>query len=278
MVVSLQQSFQVSERRACAALQFGRSSHRYLSVRDDAIALRKRIHEIAQTRIRYGYRRIHVLLLREGWKVNHKKVHRIYCEEGLNLRRKRPRRHVSAASREQREAASATDETWSMDFVSDELFDGRRIRALTLVDNFSRESLAIHVDQSIRGNDVVSLLRSLNLAGRKPKTIRVDNGPEFISKALDLWAYENDVTLDFSRPGKPTDNAYIESFNGSFRDECLNINWFLSLEDARSKIEAWRIDYNEFRPHSSLEDLTPAEFARPGPRGSKPSNGPENHI
>lgn len=148
-----------------------------------------------------------------------------------------------------------------MDFVSDSLFNGRRIRALTVVDNFSRECLAIHVGQSIVGDRVVEVMDALKrFAGRQPARIQMDNGSEFISKAMDKWAYENNVVLDFSRPGKPTDNAFIESFNGSFRDECLNINWFLSLEDAREKIEAWRRDYNDFRPHSALGNMTPSEF------------------
>jgi putative transposase len=150
-----------------------------------------------------------------------------------------------------------------MDFVADNLFNGRRIRALTVVDNFSRECLEIHVDHAVKGQHVVSRLEWLRLfSGRKPQRIQVDNGSEFISKALDKWAYENDVTLDFSRPGKPTDNPFIESFNGSFRDECLNTHWFLSLSDARKKIETWRKEYNEFRPHSSLENMTPNDFAR----------------
>jgi putative transposase len=147
-----------------------------------------------------------------------------------------------------------------MDFVADQLFNGRRIRALTVVDNYSRESLAILVDISIKGVDVVSVMDHLKSIYGSPQRIQVDNGSEFISKALDLWAYENNVTLVFSRPGKPTDNPYIESFNGSFRDECLNLHWFLSLDDAQEKVEAWRQDYNEYRPHSSLGNLTPRDF------------------
>ena len=148
-----------------------------------------------------------------------------------------------------------------MDFVADNLFNGHRICALTVVDNFTRECLAITVDHRLQGDDVVATMEHVKALRGVPKRIQVDNGSEFISKALDLWAYENGVTLDFSRPGKPTDNPHIESFNGSFRDECLNLNWFLSLEDAQQKIETWRIDYNEFRPHQSLADRTPEEFA-----------------
>jgi putative transposase len=143
-----------------------------------------------------------------------------------------------------------------MDFVTDSLFNGHRFWSLTIVDNFSPECLAIEVDQHIKGEDVVRVIERIKAMRGRPNFIKVDNGPEFISKELDKWAYENKVTLDFSRPGKPTDNAYIESFNGSFRDECLNINWFLSLDDAREKIEEWRRDYNDWRPHSSL-DLNP---------------------
>lgn len=221
-----------------------------------------RIKDIAAARVRYGYMRIHVLLRREGWQINHKRTYRIYCEEGLNLRAKRPRKRVSAAARVGRPEITGLNECWSMDFVSDTLYDGRRFRALTIVDNFSRECLGIKADQSITGNHVVALLERICFYRGAPRTIRVDNGPEFISRALDKWAYENGVTLDFSRPGKPTDNAFVESFNGSFRDECLNVNWFQSLSDAKAKIDDWRKEYNEFRPHSSLGDMTPRDFAR----------------
>lgn len=187
--------------------------------------------------------------------MNHKRVHRLYRDDGLSLRLKallsevegRPRRNVSAANRDRQPVASAANEMWSMDFVSDALFDGRRLRALTVVDAFTREALAIDVDQGIKGEQVVEAMTRITLSRGAPRTIRVDNGPEFISKALDRWAYENGVTLDFSRPGKPTDNAFVESFNGRLRDECLNTHWFLSLEDARAKIDAWRRDYNESR-------------------------------
>ena len=156
-----------------------------------------------------------------------------------------------------------------MDFVSDALYDGRRLRALTIVDNYTRECLAIEVDQGIGGEKVAEILGRITMERRKPKTIRVDNGPEFVSKMLDQWAYRTGVKLDFSRPGKPIDNAYVESFNGSLRDECLNVNWFLSLEDARSKIDAWRRHYNESRPDTALGDVPPSEFASKG--GASPA-------
>lgn len=219
------------------------------------------MREIADIRIRYGYWRIYTLLRREGWKDNHKRVYRVYCEEGLNLRSKRPRRNRTASHRLERPQLSNIHQSWSMDFVADQLFDGRKIRALTIVDNYSRRSLAICVGQSLKGDDVVAVMNRLKIVNLAvPNRIQVDNGSEFISKALDKWCYDNGVTLDFSRPGKPTDNPFIESFNGSFRDECLNAHWFLSLEDAQQKVEAWRNEYNSFRPHSSLGGLTPDEF------------------
>jgi putative transposase len=253
--------YRVSERRGCQALRFGRSSHRYRPIRDDQAPLRKRIRDLAAARVRYGYYRLYILLRREGWRINHKRVYRLYREEGLSMRARRPRRHVTAAHRVTRLPAGAANDCWSMDFVSDALFDGRRIRALTLVDNFTRESLAIEVGHGLRGEHVVAVLDQVAAARGVPRTIRADNGPEFVSKRLDQWAYAHHVTLDFSRPGKPTDNAYVESFNGRFREECLNTCWFLSLDDAQEKIEAWRRHYNESRPHTALGYLSPSEFA-----------------
>ena len=240
-----------------------RTVYRYGAHRRDDRAVRQRLREIAETRVRYGFERIQILLRREGWPDNHKRTYRIYKEEGLNLRSKRPRRSKAAAHRQQRPLLTGPHQCWSMDFVSDELFDGRRFRALTLVDNYSRECLEIAVGQSLKGFDVVAVMERIKeLRGVVPKRIQVDNGSEFISKALDKWAYDNQVTLDFSRPGKPTDNAFIESFNGSFRDECLNVNWFLSLADAQEKIQAFKEDYNGFRPHSSLRGLTPDQVVQ----------------
>ncbi len=196
--------------------------------------------------------------------VNHKRVERLYREEGLAIRTWVPRRRKSCRIRHERPQAQRINDCWSMDFVADELFDGRRLRALTIVDNFTRESLAIEVGQRMTGRDVARTLTRVATQRALPSTIRVDNGPEFISKALGQWACWNNVTLDFSRPGKPTDNAFIESFNGRLRQECLNENWFLSLEDAQTKIENWRKHYNEKRPHGSLGNLAPSEFAKEG--------------
>jgi putative transposase len=219
-----------------------------------------RIKEIAAIRIRYGYKRIHTLLRREGWKINHKRVYRIYLQEGLNLRHKRKRKLVSG-NRLPREDTTAVNQCWAMDFMLDSLYNGHRFRALTIIDIHSRECLDIYADRRINGEKVADTLERICRRRGYPEKIRVDNGPEFISKVLDQWAHETNVKLDFSRPGKPTDNAHIESFNGSLRDECLNINWFLSIEDARSKLDTWRKDYNEYRPHSSLGNKTPVEYA-----------------
>lgn len=263
LVKYLHNNYQVSERRACKVLPFARSTHLYKSKCEGQAELRMRIRDIAAVRVRYGYRRIHVLHQREGWQINHKRVYRLYCEEGLNLRkaiskRKRP----GAALRMPRQQAGHINDSWSMDFAADSLFDSRRFRVLTVVDNFSRECLGFEAGKHIKGEQVVEVLDRLKYSRGVPRSIRVDNGSEFISKAVDKWAYEHGVMLDFSRPGKPVDNAFVESFIRSFRDECLNVNWFLSIDDAKMKIEAWRRDYNEFRPHSSLGNLTPSDFAR----------------
>ena len=252
----------VSERGACAVLRFGRSTHRYTSRRDRQEFLRMRLKDLASVRVHYGYRRLYVLLRREGWKVNHKRVYRLYSEENLTMRIRKPRRRRSAAQRVARPDATAPDQCWSMDFVADALADGRRFRALTIVDNFSRESPAIEVGASMTGQQVVKILDRLARSGRCPRFITVDNGSEFISKALDQWAHWRGVQLDFIHPGKPVENAYIESFNGRFRSECLNAHWFHSIDEARLGIESWRREYNGFRPHSSLKDQTPEEFLR----------------
>jgi putative transposase len=253
--------YQVSERRVCQVMECPRSSYRRKSTRDEQAALRIRIRDIALSRVSYGYRRVHVILLREGWEVNHKRVYRLYRMEGLGMRPKRHHRHVTGCRRMERADATYANECWSMDFMSDELYDGQRIRLLTLVDNFTRESLAIEVGQHISGEKVAEVLSLISFKRGRPEKIRVDNGPEFVSKKLDRWAYLNQVELDFSRPGKPTDNALIEAFNGRFREECLNQSWFLSLEDAREKVETWRQEYNSTRPHGALDNLAPKEFA-----------------
>jgi putative transposase len=261
IVGRLEAAYQVSERRACQAMGFPRSSQRYRTLRDPQPLLRIRLRDLAGSRVRYGYRRLHILLRREGWQVNHKRVYRLYTEEGLTMRRKPPRRHVSAQLREERKPIQTVNEVWALDFMSDTLSDGRKVRILTVLDLFSRESLTLEARFGFTGSRVVEVLDRLAGERGRPSSLRVDNGPEFTGKMLDLWAYFQGVKLDFSRPGKPTDNAFIESFNGRFRQECLNEHWFLCLEDAQEKIESWRCQYNEERPHSSLGNLAPKEFA-----------------
>ena len=260
-MLHLSRDYKVSVRKSCRLMMLGHSVMYYKAHRRDDQALRQRMKEIADTRVRYGHESIFILLRREGWRDNHKRTYRVYIEEGLNLRSKRPRRSKTAANRLERPVNTGLYECFSMDFVSDALFDGKKFRALTVVDNYSRECVAIYVGQSLKGADVVYVLNQIKMIRSiVPKKIQTDNGSEFISKEMDRWAYENKVTMHYSRPGKPTDNPFVESFNGSFRDECLNAHWFLSLKDAKGKIEVWRKDYNEYRPHSSLNQLTPAEF------------------
>jgi putative transposase len=242
----------VSIRRACRVLEVDTSSYHYRSRRHDQAGIEAKIKEVCSARVRYGYRRVHVILQREGWTVNVKKVRRIYNELGLQLRRKPPKRRVKARLRDDRGPATRPNQTWAMDFVHDQLSTGRKIRVLTVVDTFSRYSPVVDPRFSYRAEDVVAALEQTCAVTGYPKAIRVDQGSEFISRQLDLWAYEHEVTLDFSRPGKPTDNAFIEAFNGRFRAECLNAHWFLSLADAQEKLEAWRRYYNEERPHGAI--------------------------
>ena len=251
----------MSVRRASGILQAGRSSYYYRSRKCDQEVLRAEIQDISKSYVCYGYRRIHTLLQRKGWQVNHKRVRRLYREEGLQLRNKRPKRKVSAKLREDRENPACCNDIWAMDFVADNLFNGQRLKILTIVDAYSKISPHIGVASSFKSIDVIEALEMAVKDHVIPKTIRVDNGPEFISKDLDLWAYSKGVILDFSRPGKPTDNAFIEAFNSRFRQECLNTHWFLSLNDAIDKIEEWRRDYNYHRPHSAIGNITPIEFA-----------------
>ena len=262
----LRAAYKVSERRACRVLKVCRATVQYRSVKTDDPVLRMRIKEIAATRIRYGYPRVHVLLRREGWRVNRKRVYRIYREEGLSMRHKTPRRRKCAVVRRKRPPITAVNHTWSMDFMADNLADGRKIRLLTIVDNFSRECIALEVGATFTGAAVASVLSHAVRERGAPRFIRCDNGTEFVSKAVDQWAYWNKVELDFSRPGKPTDNAFCESFNGRVRQELLNASWFESMADAQAQAALWRMQYNHDRPHGSLSNLTPAEFARSAPK------------
>jgi len=221
-----------------------------------------RRRELASARIRYGYRKIRVLLNREGWKVGKKLVYRLYREEGLGLRRRPKSRRIASAHNRQKPRAEAPNQVWSLDFVADQFADGRRFRALTVVDGYTREGLAIEVGQSLKGHDVVRVLQRIAQQRGVPQILFCDNGSEFTSQVLDLWAYHNQVKIDFSRPGKPTDNAYVESFNGTLRSECLEAHWFAGPAEAVKRIESWRREYNESRPHRALGERTPHEFAR----------------
>lgn len=249
----------LSERRACGLLEISASSLRYRARRELVEGLRERLLELARERPRWGYRRLHVVLRREGYAVNHKRVHRLYRKEGLMVRRRR-RKRIAAGMRMPLVTPSQPNERWSLDFMSDQLADGRVFRTLNVVDDFTRECRAIEVDTSLSGLRVARVLERLCAEHGRPQAIVMDNGPELTSQALDSWAYRSGVELRFIQPGKPVQNAYVESFNGKFRDECLNEHWFLSLDEARAVIEGWRIDYNEFRPHSSLGELTPEQF------------------
>ena len=261
MVQYLCGGYGVSERRACGVSQLHRGTYRYRSHKEPRIELRMRMREIATVRVRYGYRKIWVLLQREGWAVGKTRVSRLYREEGWALRRTVPRKRRVAVERRERPQVTRPNQVWSLDFVADQLADGRRFRALTVMDVHTRESLAIEPGQSWKGPDGVRVLQSIQKDRGGPKRLFCDNGSEFSSQVLDLWAYQNGVKIDFSRPGKPTDNGHIESFNGTFRDECLNTHGFTTLGDAREIIEAWRREYNESRPHRALGERTPYEFA-----------------
>jgi putative transposase len=223
-----------------------------------------RIREIAQARPRFGYLRIAVLVRREGWTVNHKRVYRLYCLEGLQVRmRVRRRKHV-AVQRGIAPTLTGERQRWSMDFVHDELLGGRKFRVLTVVDQWSRQSPVLEARFSFTGKDVVAALEWVREQRGLPDSITVDHGTEFMSRAVEAWAFYRGVKLDVTRPGKPTDNAHIESFNGRVRDECLNMHQFVSLAHAQRELDVWRGDYNTTRPHSSLGHLTPSEYAATG--------------
>jgi putative transposase len=262
VVSYMRDTYRVSERRACRVARVPVSTWRYESMLEPRTALRLRIREIAQARVRYGYRKIRVLLKREGWNVGKKLVYRLYREEGLTLRYKPRRRRCAASNRRERGKVTAPNHVWSVDFVADQLADGRRFRALTVVDVFTRESLAIEVGQSLKGEDVVRVLTRICSQRAVPKMLFCDNGSEFTSQAMDLWAYRAGIRIDFSRPGKPTDNAHVESFNGTLRAECLDTHWFTTLAEAKEIIEAWRQEYNESRPHRAHGERTPNEIAK----------------
>lgn len=248
--------FGLSERRSCKLVGLHRSTHQYRARPREDDALRERMRELARKHRRFGSPRLHVLLRREALVVNHKRTERIYRQEGLALRRKRRRRRIFFL-RVEMPAATRPHEVWSMDFLSDACAGSRRLRILTIVDDFSRLSPGILVGTSIPGRRVAAFIDQLAVFHGYPQRLRVDNGPEFTSAFFHQWAAEKGIQLEHIRPGKPSDNAFIESFNGKLRDECLNEHWFAHVRDAQEKIESWRQLYNEVRPHSSLNDQTP---------------------
>lgn len=253
-------NFPMSLRRACGLMQIRMSSYYYRPRPRPDGALRAALKEAAAKRRRWGYRMLAVLMERQGFTDNIKRIYRVYREEKLQVKIRR-RRKTARWRGDKPVPASRPNECWSMDFMSDQLANGRTIRVFNVVDDFTRQCLAMEVDTSLNGVRVTRVLDRLVARHGHPQRIVMDNGPEFTGKALDRWAYEHRVHLAFIEPGKPVQNAFVESFNGTCRDECLNENWFLSLADARTIIENWRIDYNEQRPHSSLGRKTPSEFA-----------------
>ncbi len=250
----------ISIRRACRLAEVSRTVLGYEpKPHPENEAIQTRMVELAQERRRFGYRRIHVLLRREGVHANHKRIERLYGLAGLAVRRRRRRERI-AVERQPLLLPAGPNEVWSMDFVMDRLEDGRRLKALTIVDDFTKESVDIVLDHGMSSHYVVRALDQVVRFRGKPGAIRTDQGPEFTARALDQWAYRHGVALKLIQPGKPTQNGFIESFNGKFRDECLNEHWFSTLAEARAIVTAWRRDYNERRPHSAIGYLTPAEY------------------
>ena len=251
----------LSERRACRLVGLARSTKRRVLTSSDDDSLRQRLCELARRRQRFGYRRLTALLHREGQAVNHKRIYRVYREEKLALRRLRRQHSARRLTAAEKELAERVNQRWALDFVSDTLATGRTFRVLTVIDEYTRESLAIEVDTSLPSLRVVRVLQHLAESRGRPEEIRVDHGPEFVSRVMGAWCEQRNILLRFIDPGKPMQNGYVESFNGRFRDECLNANWFLNLVQARTTIESWRCDYNGERPHSALDYRTPNEFA-----------------
>lgn len=258
-VTHLRATYPVSDRRACALVQLARSRWAYRAHRPDDTLLATALAAKAAERPRWGYRRLATLLRRDGWVVNLKRVLRVYRALGLRLRKRAGRKQVSTV-RVPRPVAVGPNAQWTLDFISDAFASGRKFRVLSVVDECTRECLALRADVSQPSWKVVAVLDELASSRGRPQRLIIDNGPEFVAKALDAWAYTHGVELFFTRRGKPVDNCYVESFHDKFRDECLSTHWFLSLTDARRVVEAWQEDYNTVRPHSALGRRTPAEY------------------
>ena len=259
-IAHLRETYAVSERRACKAIGADRSSVRYRSTRPDNGAIRERLRALAAERRRFGYRRLHIMLAREGIVMNQKKLRRLYKEERLTVRRRGGRKRA-LGTRAPMILPQGPNQRWSLDFVSDALDDSRRFRILCIVDDFSRECLGLVADTSLSGNRVARELDTIIARRSKPLTIVSDNGTELTSMAILRWSQDSGVDWHYITPGKPTQNAFVESFNGRLRDECLNETLFSSLSHARSVLAAWRHDYNHYRPHSAHGGATPVEFA-----------------
>lgn len=253
--------YQLSERKAFKIAALNRSSGRYKRRKENDHVLIERIKTLALERRRFGYRRIYCLLRREGNSVNKKKVYRLYRAAGLSVRRRKGRKKARG-TRVERQPVTRPNQRWSLDFVFDQLSDGRRIKMMTIVDEYTRESLAIKVERSIKGRDVVRALEKVIEMRGKPVQIQSDNGSEFTCNVVLGWAHSQGIDWRYIEPGKPVQNSHIESFNGRIRDECLNENWFETLSEAKALIEMWREDYNETRPHGSLNGLSPSVFAK----------------
>jgi putative transposase len=258
-IEQVQGEYAFTERRACALMLVAAGTYRYQSRRTDE-PLRTRLVELAREKPRFGYRRLQVLLSRAGERVNHKRLHRIYRAAGLTIRRKK-RKHCTRAGQPLLQRTAANQE-WALDFVHDAVECGRAIRVLSVVDAYTRECLALEVDTSFASRRVTRVLDQIIAERGTPQAIRCDNGPELTSRHFLAWAIERGIELLHIQPGKPTQNGRLESFNGKLREECLRVSWFQNLFDARHKIAAWRKEYNQERPHSSLGYLTPVEFAR----------------
>ncbi len=259
-VLHVQAAFEVSQRRACKVLAVDRSSVRYRSIRPDDGPLREKIRAVASERRRFGYRRIHIMLQRQGIEMNQKKLRRLYREEKLQVRRRGGRKRA-LGTRRPMELPDRPNDRWSLDFLSDAFTDGRRFRILAVVDDYTRECLALIADTSLSGTRLVRELDAVVARRGKPRTVVSDNGTEMTSMAVLRWCQETGVEWHYIAPGKPQQNAFVESFNGRFRDECLNETLFTELGEARIAINAWKEDYNRHRPHSSLGNVTPREYA-----------------
>jgi len=269
-VGQVRQEYPFSERRACGLMTIAVSSYRYRTRRSDE-GLRARLVGLAREKPRWGYRRLHVLLRWSGEEVNHKRVHRVYREAGLSLRRKK-RKHCVRTGQPLR-ACTAANQEWALDFVHDAVESGRAIRVLSVVDAYTRECLALEVDTSFASRRVTRVLEGIVAERGTPLAIRCDNGPELTSRYFLAWCIEKKIELVHIQPGRPMQNGRVESFHGRLREECLNVNWFGNLFEARWKIAAWRREYNEERPHSSLGYRTPAEFAREAAQGCGKGGG-----